>query len=186
LAPHTFIKGGEFMKKLVAIVYEDKDTAQQVYETLHDLQTKQLIDIYDVATATKDQKGKLKLHQNTNLTGEGALAGSFWGLLIGALFFAPVFGLLLGAGTGALAGGMSDYGIDDKFMKNLGREMKTGNSAVFVLADNVVVDKVIPKISTYGGKIVESSLSKEAETKLQQLLDEQEQAQQNGHPVAYA
>ena len=54
-----------------------------------------------------------------NLTGAGALGGSFWGLLFGLIFFVPLLGLAIGAGIGALTGSMSDVGIDDRFIKEV-------------------------------------------------------------------
>lgn len=160
------------METLVAIVYTEKNTAKEVFDTLERLQTEKLIDMHDVAYATKDNKGKLKLHQSANMAAAGATGGAFWGLLIGMLFFAPVFGMILGAGAGALAGSSNDYGIDDDFMRTLSERMKTNGSAIFVLASSVVTDKVVPEISKFGGEVIKSSLSKEADQRLQQALSQ--------------
>lgn len=40
----------------------------------------------DAVVVTKDEKGKVKLHQAMNLTLAGATSGGFWGLLIGMIF----------------------------------------------------------------------------------------------------
>ena len=50
----------------------------------------------------------------TSTAGAGALAGSFWGLLFGLIFFVPILGLAIGAG--AVGGGLTDVGIDDDFI----------------------------------------------------------------------
>jgi len=41
------------------------------------------------------------------------LGGAFWGMLIGLLFFIPWLGLAIGAIPGAVAGGLTDTGVDD-------------------------------------------------------------------------
>ncbi len=156
--------------KLIAIVYPDAHRAEEVLSTLKRLQSQYLIDLEDAAYVTKDKNNKLKLHQSVNLTAGGAVGGSFWGLLIGMLFFAPFAGALLGAGMGALAGSLSDYGIDDKFAKDLAKEMKPNSSAIFMLVRSVTVDKVVPEMRKYGGIVLKTSLAKETENKLQEAL----------------
>ena len=66
---------------------------------------------------------------------------------------------------------MSDYGIDDDFMKELGDKLPEGGAAVFVLVKEATRDKVVPEIAKYGGHVIQSSLSNEQETALQEALD---------------
>jgi uncharacterized membrane protein len=92
--------------------------AEQAEQTALSLQKQQLITVHDAATVSWEEgKRKPKTRQANNLTGAGALGGSFWGLLFGLIFFVPILGLAIGAGMGALAGSMSDAGIDDRFIK---------------------------------------------------------------------
>ena len=66
--------------------------------------------------------------------------GALWGTLIGFLFFAPLLGFaigsLTGAGGGAISGKMTDVGIDDELMKQLGAQFQPGSSALFLLVRN--------------------------------------------------
>ena len=78
--------------------------------------------------------------QMVNLTGLGVLDGAFWGMLFGLIFFVPFFGIAIGAAFGALSGKMSDYGIDDEFIKNVREQVSAGTSALFLLASHVVRD----------------------------------------------
>jgi uncharacterized membrane protein len=55
-------------------------------------------------------------------------------------------------------------------MKELGQSLPEGGAALFVLVRQVTPDKVIPRISQYGGKILQSSLSNESEQRLQEAL----------------
>jgi uncharacterized membrane protein len=61
--------------------------------------------------------------------------------------------------------------IDDNFMKVLAQELKPGSSALFILVRRMTPDKVISELARYGGKILQSTLTKEAERQLQQALE---------------
>ncbi|MCU0586481.1 MAG: hypothetical protein MUC46_10565 [Desulfobacterales bacterium] len=56
------------MAKLVAIEFPDEHTAFAVRAELAKMQKEYLIDMKDVVVVTKDEKGKVKLHQAVNLT----------------------------------------------------------------------------------------------------------------------
>jgi uncharacterized membrane protein len=162
------------MADLVAIEYDDVYKAEEVRLTLLKLQQKYLIDLEDAVVAVKDDSGKVKLHQATNMTAAGAAGGGFWGTLIGLLFFGPFFGIgtLAGAAAGAVSGALSDVGINDEFMKKLGEGFKPGTSALFILVRKATPDKVIDEIKKYGGLVLQTSLSHEQEEKLQAALDQ--------------
>jgi uncharacterized membrane protein len=158
------------MANLVAIAYDDVDQAQQVTETLGRLMKEHSIELEDVVIVENRADGKIKLHQ-PSMAGLGAASGALWGGLIGLIFFMPLFGLAIGAASGAAAGALSDHGIDDNFMKELGDKLPEGGAAVFVLVREATADKVVPEISRFGGHVIQSSLSNEQEAALQEALD---------------
>jgi len=162
------------MADLVAIEYDDVYKAQEVRLTLLKLQQEYLIDLEDAVVAVKDEEGKVKLHQATNMTAAGAAGGGFWGTLVGVLFFGPFFGIgtLAGAAAGAVSGALSDIGINDDFMKKLGEGFKPGTSALFILVRKATPDKVVAEIKKYGGTVLHTSLSHDQEEKLQAALNE--------------
>jgi uncharacterized membrane protein len=155
---------------LVAIAYDDLGTAQRVMGTVGELVKEHSLDLEDAVIVEKQQDDKIKLHQ-PSMAGAGAAGGALWGGLIGLIFLMPLFGMAIGAASGAMAGKASDYGIDDNFMKELGGKLQPGNAAIFVLVREATRDKVIPEISKYGGHVVQSSLSNEQEAALQEALD---------------
>jgi uncharacterized membrane protein len=165
------------MADLVAITYPDEHRAEEVLATLKRLQHEYLIDLEDSCVVTKDAQGKIKLHQAVNLTATGALSGAFWGSLVGLLFFFPLGGAAIGAAAGALSGALSDYGIDDQFIHSLSEQMTPGSSAIFMLVRKVTTDKVEPELAKFGGKILYTSVSKEAEVKFQAMLESANQPQ---------
>jgi uncharacterized membrane protein len=158
------------MANLVAIAYDDVGQAQQVMRTVDELVREHSLTLDDAVIVERRPGGKIKLHQ-PSLAGRGAAGGALWGGLIGLIFLVPLFGMAIGAASGAAAGALSDYGIDDDFMKELGNKLPEGGAAVFVLVREATRDKVVPEISKYGGHVIQSSLSTEQETALQEALD---------------
>ncbi len=156
------------MSDLVAIAYDDLATAQQVAANAAEAQKSHVIDLDDLVVVERQQDGKVKLHQ-PSATGAGAVGGALWGGLIGLIFFMPLFGMAIGAATGAAAGALSDYGVDDKFMKQLGDSLKPGGAAVIFLVRRVTVDKVLPEIKN-PGKVIQTSLDNETEQRLSEAL----------------
>jgi uncharacterized membrane protein len=156
------------MSDLVVIVYPTEQKAEEVRQRLIKLQTEYLITMNDAVIAVKTEAGTIKLNQLVNTTAIGAASGSFWGLLIGVLFLNPILGVALGAASGALGGALSDFGINDKFMKELAASIQPGNAALFVLIKNMTADKVLKEIKDAGGVVLKTSLD---ETKEQILRD---------------
>ncbi len=157
------------MSALVAVAYPDRDTAEKVRQQLIEMTKEHLVTLQD-AVVVENQDGKIKLHQSTNPTASGAAGGALWGGLIGLIFLAPLLGMAFGAAGGALGGKVSDVGVDDTFMKDLGDRLKPGAAALIVLGSTEARDKVIERIREYGGEVLQSSLSTEAEEQLRAAL----------------
>src|ERR1700744_1872146 len=147
------------MSDLVVIVYPSEAKAEEVRQRLLKLQKEYLITINDAVIAVKTEAGTVKLNQLVNTTAMGAASGSFWGLLIGVLFLNPILGVALGAASGALGGALSDFGINDQFMKQLAESIQPGNAALFVLIKEMTGDKVLEQIKGYGGVVLKTSLN---------------------------
>ena len=160
------------MSELVAIGFDNEAKAFEMRAELAKLQKEYLIDMEDVVVVTKDDKGKVKLHQAVNLTAAGAVGGAFWGTLIGLIFLNPLLGAAIGAGAGALSGKLRDIGISDNFMKELAETFKPGSSALFVLFRKVTPDKVLDQLKGFQGKILKTSLSADKEEELRKVLEQ--------------
>lgn len=161
------------MSDLIVIGFPDQKTAFDLRTKLVELQKEYLIDMEDAVVVTRDAGDKVKLHQALNLTAAGAASGSFWGLLIGFLFLNPLLGVAVGAGSGALAGALSDIGVNDKFMKELGETLPEGGAAVFVLTRKVTGDKVLENLQEFRGtgKVLQTSLNKDSEEALRAFIE---------------
>lgn len=160
------------MSSLVVVSYPAEDTADKVIEELKVLQKERLITLEDAAVVVRKANGKTQVKQAHNLVGAGALNGSFWGLLIGALFWMPWMGMAIGALSGALSGKLADIGIDDKFIKEVSDTVEPGHSAIFMLIWHATEDKVIERLKPYGGKLIHSNLTVAQEKAIEEAFGE--------------
>ncbi|WP_413290827.1 DUF1269 domain-containing protein [Bdellovibrio sp. HCB337] len=158
------------MSTIIAIVYPNKDVAEEVYETVNRLQSMGLLDLIDACVAEKKENGKVKLQQAFNLPLIGAANGIFLGALVGLFFMVPGIGAVAGAIAGSLSGALTDVGLNDSFMKDLSSEVDAGNTVLFLYVRDATVDRAIPEVGRHGGRILYTSLSGDQEKKLQELF----------------
>ncbi len=161
------------MSDLIVVGFKDEFKADEVMSELRRLQSEYLIDLEDAAIVIRNQEGKVKIKQAQELVATGALSGGYWGVLLSVLFLNPIF-TLVGAAAGALSGALSDIGINDDFMRDLGSTIEPGTSAIFVLIRKSTPDRVLENLSKFEGKVLRTSLSKEDEAKLQAALTKHE------------
>src|SRR5919109_148173 len=152
---------GALVSDLVAIAYPDLDTARQVSSNIGAATKAHLIELDDMVVVEHRGDGKVKLHQ-PSMAGVGAAGGALWGGLIGLIFFAPLFGMAVGAAAGAVGGKLTDAGVDDKFMKDLGAKLESGGAAVIVLFRQASMDKLLAEVKI-PGEVIQSSLDSESE-----------------------
>jgi uncharacterized membrane protein len=157
------------MSDLIVIGFKDEFKADEVLIDLRKLELEYLIDLEDAAIVVRNKEGKVKIKQTQELVTSGALTGGFWGLLIGLIFFHPMLALF-GAAAGAISGALTDIGIDDNFIRELGNTLEPGTSALFILVKKSTPDKVLDDLRKFEGKVLRTSLSKEDEAKLQAAL----------------
>jgi uncharacterized membrane protein len=161
------------MSTLVAVIFNDEKTAFEMRTALLKMEKEYLIDLEDSVVVTRDAKGKAKLDQAVNLTAAGAVGGGFWGMLIGMVFLNPLLGAAMGASMGALSGRLNDLGLNDQMMKDVGKSLTPGTSALFVLIRKVTADKVLEGLKDFAGKgkVFQTSLSKDSEAALREALE---------------
>jgi uncharacterized membrane protein len=160
------------MSTLIAVAYPDAETAERVRSELVAATKERLLQLEDAVVVEHQPGGKIKLRQAMSPAAAGAAGGVLWGGLIGLLFLAPVVGMAVGAASGALGGKMADVGVDDNFMKDLGAKLQPGTAALIVLGSTDARDKVIERVKPFGGEVIQTSLSTEAEAHLREALAE--------------
>jgi uncharacterized membrane protein len=167
------------MADLIAIGYPDETTASLAMEEVQQLTADLIIQPDAVAVIVRDAEGKLRVTTNHHAVGAGTAWGMFWGMLFGMLFFVPFFGMAIGAGLGALMGKLGKDSVDSEFQDQVRDMLQPGTSALFLVVEKVTPDKAVEALSRFGGTVLKSSLSKEAETQLQAELHGQQGAAQS-------
>jgi uncharacterized membrane protein len=158
------------LAELIAIGYPDETTAAKAGQEAERLAKDLILQPDAIAVIVRDTSGKYHVTTNHNPVAGGATWGMFWGLLFGLLFFVPVLGIAVGAGLGALMGKVEKSGIDREFQDQVKEMVKPGTSALFLVIEKVTRDKAIAAMQQYGGTVLKSSLSGQAEADLQQAL----------------
>jgi uncharacterized membrane protein len=155
------------MSELVVLAFDREEGASEMMSEISALQRQELIKLDDAAVVVRKLNGRVKVKQAQSLVGTGAVGGAFWGMLIGLLFLAPWLGAAIGAMGGALGGKMTDVGIDDKFIKQVGGTIQPGNSALFMLVRASTTERVLKRLQDFPGtSVLRTSLSEEQEAKL--------------------
>jgi uncharacterized membrane protein len=158
------------MSDLVVIEFPTEAKAEEVRKKLLGLQKEYLIELGDAVIAVREPNGSVKLNQLVNTTAVGAVGGAFWGSLIGLIFLNPLIGAAIGAASGALSGKLTDIGIDDSFMKQVGASLQSGNAALFLLIRKLTTDKVLEAVRGVGGKVLQTSFDHTKEQALRDAL----------------
>ena len=108
-------------------------------------------------------RGACQVEPVVSAVRSGAVSGMFWGTLVGLLFMMP----LVGATSGALGGKLTDVGINDDFMRKVGKTLQSGNAALFLLVRKMTTDKVAAALQETGATVLRSSFDETKESALQ-------------------
>jgi uncharacterized membrane protein len=154
------------MAELIAIGYQEEATAQQVRDEVSWLTKRP-----DTARAIiRNGEGTIWVATNPFRLAVGIIWGMVLGLLVDLAAGTGV-GVLVGAGLGAAIAKVDRSGIDRRFQGRVRGMLKPGTSSLVVLVVNKqTTDAVVEALSRYGGTVLESSLSLEAEWRLQEAL----------------
>ncbi len=121
------------------------------------------IDFEDVAIVSRAGDGKLLVNESGDTsTGAGARIGGILGGVIG-LLGGPA-GVVIGAGAGALLGGLAahgDAGIADERLTKLGEELSPGTSALVILLSPAWITEAEVRLNSLGGEVVTTVLEAE-------------------------
>jgi uncharacterized membrane protein len=158
------------MADIVAIGYPDETTAALAMSEAEHLAEDLIIQPDAIAAIVRTKDGRFRVTTNHHEVAGGATWGMWWGFLFGLLFFVPLLGMAVGAGLGALTGKMSRSAVDKQFQEQVRELLQPGTSALFLVIEKATPDKAVDALSKYGGTVLKSSLSKQAEAELQEAL----------------
>ena len=162
------------MATVTVLKFPTPEGANETLSRVVELQKKHLVKLHDAAIVSwPTGKKSPKTKQLVDLVGAGAMGGMFWGMLLGLIFFNPLFGMAIGATFGALGGAFQDYGIDDDFINRVRSQVTEGTSALFLMTSEAVVDRVADELKDVKFEIIATNLSKEQEAKLREAFGQQ-------------
>jgi uncharacterized membrane protein len=158
------------MADLIVLGFDEEDTAEAVRTLTAKLMKEHLVELGDAVVVVRTVDGKVKIHQAFNTTAAGAASGALWGTFVGLLFLNPLLGAAVGAGAGALTGKLTDVGINDDTIKQIGQTLQPGTSALFLLLKQATFDKLAEALRPYNPKVIRTSLSYATEAELVRAL----------------
>lgn len=166
---------------LVGILMDSYYTANKAREEIYTMAKEHMVQLEDAVVVYR-QDGEIKLDQSVNLTAAGALGGAWWGVLVGMLagaFTAGTGGAFAalsaagaagGAAGGALSGLMSDAGISDEMMERTSHALDEDKAILFIAGRTGAPDKVLERLSEFGGEVVTSNLTADIDQKINDAL----------------
>ena len=108
-----------------------------------------------------------------SLTGPGALWGGFWGVLLALIFLTPLAGPRFGAAAGALAGSLTDFGVEDDFVKRVRELVTPGTSAIFLIGNPSSPDRIGELLGDVAVETLRADLSEEQTQRLREALSDE-------------
>jgi uncharacterized membrane protein len=168
------------MSDMIVFTTPTPEGAYAMREALDDLNALELIDMKDAAVVERLEGGGARVRQAVNLVGAGALGGAVWGALIGLAFLSPWLGMAVGAIAGAAAGKFTDIGIDDEFIREIGENIRPGQSALFLLIDGWERSKALRLLADFDAAIIHTNLSADEETRFREAFAQWERDSAGG------
>lgn len=133
-----------------------------------------------IATANPEQPAmireassstELEIRQTHKRGGKFALGGAGIGFLAGLLLGGPIGGIVVGATVGGITGALKDYGIDDKFIREVSAGVRPGTSALFLMTSGGDAEKLLPEIREHKARLLSTTLPPEQEQALREALE---------------
>ena len=155
------------MTTLVAVAFPYETTASAAAEDVRWLALDILLEADAIAVISCDRTGVFHVTTNHPAAGDGAARGVCWHLLFSMLFFVPSFDMDVGGDLDPLLRGLAQAGIDEAFQGRLRDLLQPGTSALFLALDPTVPAGAVEELTRFGGTVVKSTLSAEAESVLQ-------------------
>jgi uncharacterized membrane protein len=94
-------------------------------------------------------------------------------VVLALIFLTPLAGPTFGAAAGALAGGLTDFGVSDDFVKRVREEVCAGRSALFVVSTRAAADRLAAELQGSATGATRSTLSPAQEQHLLETLGEE-------------
>jgi uncharacterized membrane protein len=109
-------------------------------------------------------------HRLVDVAAARPLGGAFWGMLFGLIFFTPLFAMVVGLAVGALGGTFGEFGIDENFVCRVRHAITEGTSALFLMTNETVADRVAGGIACVPFEVIATRPSRGQEQRLREAV----------------
>ena len=148
--------------------------AQGILGRLLLLQEQHLIQVEDGAILTWPPGARYtRTRLLSELTGVRVLGTGFWEMLFGLLFAVPFFGAAAETAIGVLVSHFVRSGIDENFLKSAHNQITEGTSALFLLTNEAVLERIADAIKGSHYELISTNLSYEQEARLREAFDQE-------------
>lgn len=124
-------------KKVLTATFDTLGGANLAVGKLQDLEQKDLLDLENTITVSKNAWDKLDVHQTTGDSAkEGAGIGALVGAVAGIIFPPSILATTaLGATVGSMTGVLRGSYFDDSYVKAMGEALQPGQSMLIAIMD---------------------------------------------------
>lgn len=148
------------LTKIAVALYEGEELAGEALDILKKAEKEKSLQIEQAAILKRDGQDKLHIHETGDSSGRrGAAIGGVIGTAIGLVGGpAAILTGAAGAAIGGLAARLSDSGFPDGQLRDIGRYLKPGTSALIALVlmkEDLDLDQ---QLKQSGAKIVQTSV----------------------------
>ena len=158
---------------LVGMSFDKPTRADEVLLSIVHLSQEGEIALADAVVVVKDDGGRVHVRQTTDPGPvQGGLSGSIWGMFVGLLFGGPLIGGLVGAGAGALMTKLVDVGLDDGWVKQVGKWLDPGTSALLLLVTDGLSPTVVQELGRFEGRVLYCTFPEAVRRELVRVLDD--------------
>jgi uncharacterized membrane protein len=158
----------------LVVSFPDENKAQEVLETLKQLNAAHDVALSSAAVIRRDPDGKVNIHETRDFNAkQGAVAGALAGGLIGLLRGNALAGAAIGTAAGFGASKVLDLGLPDDFLKQIGDGLTPGSSALVAIVTFENVAEAMKVLDQYAGaKILHSALSPDVAQQLSSAIED--------------
>ncbi len=161
---------GEYPQySFLAVVYSDPRQASRVLKALQTLKSPKLTDLDEAVYVTRDKRGRTLLQEPRPRRKKNIIGDSVVGMMAGAILLAPIDGSSLVEATDTVRRKVANVSLEDEFVRTVRARMEPDSSTIFLLIQRVRATEIIPRITPYGGTMLETSITRDERIRLAAL-----------------
>ena len=157
--------------QLVAIGYPETYLASLAMEQLESVRCTFVLRRDEVAAIVRDEGGSFRIETNAEISPDGSSRTMLWYVLFASFYFVPLLDMRIGRDVRGILDQVDRAGFDSDFVRRVREMVRPGTSALFLLASTASIDEIVTALEEFGGTVLETEISPEAERTLLRALD---------------